>query len=122
MRRALGLISLALVALVLMPSAASAKLNDLERGRQENAIAKTLVDRSLEAAKDGDYARAHALARSAYLDHYEYVEIPLRLRDPNLVLDTEFAFADLRNDLERRRALGEIRADVRDVRSGILAT
>src|SRR5215213_5421468 len=95
MRRTLGLISLALVALVLLPGAASAKLNDLERGRQENAIAKTLVDRSLEAAKDGDYARAHALARTAYLDHYEYVEIPLRLRDPNLVLDTEFKFAEI---------------------------
>ncbi|HKG38036.1 MAG TPA: FTR1 family protein [Conexibacter sp.] len=122
MRRALGLISLALVALVLLPGAASAKLNDLERGRQENAIAKTLVDRSLEAAKDGDYERAYALARTAYLDHYEYVEIPLRLRDPNLVLDTEFKFADLRNDLEQRRPLDEIRADVRDVRAGILAT
>jgi len=122
MRRALGLISLALVALVLMPGAASAKLNDLERGRQENAIAKTLVDRSLAAAKAGDYERAYALARTAYLDHYEYVEIPLRLRDPNLVLDTEFKFADLRNDLEQRRPLDEIRADVRDARAGILAT
>lgn len=122
MRRALGLISLTLAALVLVPGAASAKLNDLERGRQENAIAKTLVDRSLEAAKAGDYRRAYALARTAYLDHYEYVEIPLRLRDPNLVLDTEFKFADLRNDLEQRRSLDEIRADVRDVRAGILAT
>jgi len=122
MRRAFGLISLALVVLVLLPGAASAKLNDLERGRQENAIAKTLVDRSLQAAKDGDYARAYALARTAYLDHYEYVEIPLRLRDPNLVLDTEFEFADLRNDLEQHRPIEEIRADVRDVRAGILAT
>ena len=58
-----------------------------------------LLDRSLGAAKAGDRERAYALARTAYLDHYEYVEIPLRLRDPNLVLDTEFKFADLRNDL-----------------------
>jgi high-affinity iron transporter len=122
MRRLLGLLSLAVVALALVPGAASAQPNALERGRQENAVAKTLVDRSLEAAKAGDYARAYALARTAYLDHYEYVEIPLRLRDPNLVLDTEFKFADLRNDLEQRRPLDEIRADVRDVRAGILAT
>jgi high-affinity iron transporter len=122
MRRLICLVSLAVVALALAPGAASAKLDALERGRQENAIAKTLVDRSLEAAKAGDYGRAYELARTAYLDHYEYVEIPLRLRDPNLVLDTEFKFADLRNDLEQRRPIDEIRADVREVRSGILAT
>ncbi|MGB2712169.1 MAG: FTR1 family protein [Conexibacter sp.] len=122
MRRSLSLIPLVVVALALLPGAASAKLDALERGRQENAIAKTLVDRSLEAAKAGDYQRAYALARTAYLDHYEYVEIPLRLRDPNLVLDTEFSFADLRNDLEQRRPIDEIRADVREVRAGILAT
>jgi high-affinity iron transporter len=122
MRRFLGLIPLVVVALSLLPGAASAKPNDLDRGRQENAVAKTLVDRSLEAAKDGDYERAYALARTAYLDHYEYVEIPLRLRDPDLVLDTEFEFADLRNDLQDRAPIDTIRADVRDVRAGILAT
>jgi high-affinity iron transporter len=123
MRRSICLILLAVAALALAPGGAAAKGGDaLERGRAENAIAKTLVDRSLEAAKAGDYGRAYELARTAYLDHYEYVEIPLRLRDPNLVLDTEFKFAELRNDLERRRPLDEIRADVRDVRAGILAT
>jgi high-affinity iron transporter len=122
MRRSLGLIPLVLVALALAPGAAAAKPNDLERGRQENAVAKTLVDRALASAKAGGYARAYALARTAYLDHYEYVEIPLRLRDPNLVLDTEFHFADLRNDLTARAPIDTIRADVRDVRAGILAT
>ena len=37
------------------------------------------------------------VARSAYLEHFEFVEIPLRLRNPNLVLDLEFKFADLRD-------------------------
>src|SRR3954451_1368632 len=117
MRRSLSLIPLLLVALaLLLPGAASAKPNDLERGRQENAIAKTLVDRSLEAAKGGDYERAYGLARTAYLDHYEYVEIPLRLRDPTLVLDTDFEFADLRNALQGHAPINTIRADVRGVR------
>jgi len=122
MRRFAVLTSLALLALALVPSIAAARPNDLERGRQENAIAKAMVDRSLAAAKAGDYARAYTLARSAYLDHYEYVEIPLRLRNPNLVLDTEFKFADLRNDLQHRASLATVRADVRDVRAGILDT
>jgi len=122
MRRLLLLVSLAAALLAVVPALAAAAPNALERGRQENAIAKAMVDRSLAAAKAGHYARAYSLARSAYLDHYEYVEIPLRLRDPNLVLDTEFTFADLRNDLKGRAAIDTIRADVRDVRAGILDT
>ena len=47
---------------------------------------------------------AYELARSAYLDHFEFVEIPLRLRDPNLVLDLEFEFADLRDGIRERRS------------------
>jgi high-affinity iron transporter len=122
MRRSVLLLSIVLALLAAVPSLAAAAPNALERGRQENAIAKTMVDRALAAAKAGDYARAYTLARSAYLDHYEYVEIPLRLRDPNLVLDTEFKFADLRNDLKGRAPTNTIRADVRDVRTGILDT
>lgn len=119
----LATVVVALAAFLAIPGVASAKgQDDLERGRKENAVARTLVDKALVAAKAGDYERAYELARTAYLDHYEYVEIPLRLRDPNLVLDTEFKFQDLRNDLERKRPIDEIRADVRDVRGGIDAT
>jgi high-affinity iron transporter len=121
-RRTALAFALFLLGALALPSAALAKQDALERGRTENAIARTLVDRSLEAAKQGDYARAHALARTAYLDHYEYVEIPLRLRDPNLVLDTEFKFAALREDLANKAPLSEIRGDVREVRAGITDT
>jgi high-affinity iron transporter len=126
MRRSLrtfALLAAAVTAVVLATAGtAGAKQNALERGRSENEVARVLVDRSLEAAKAGDYERAYALARTAYLDHYEYVEIPLRLRDPDLVLDTEFKFAELRRDLQDDRPLNTIRGDVRDVREGMLAT
>src|SRR4051812_45951123 len=107
------------------PSAAFARQDDLQKGRHENGVARVLVDRTLAAAKAGDFHGAYELARKAYLDHYEYVEIPLRLRNPNLVLDTEFKFAELRNDLRHARGPGDldtIRADIRDVRGGLLAT
>jgi len=109
-------------ALALGPVTAFAATNDLDRGRVENRTAAVLIDRALEAAKSGDYERARELARTAYLDHYEFVEIPLRLRDPNLVLDTEFRFAELRQDLAERRPIDEIRGDVRAVRDGIQKT
>jgi high-affinity iron transporter len=120
--RTVALVAASFALLALAPGLAAARPNDLERGRAENQIARTMLDSSLATAKAGDYAKAYELARSAYLDHYEYVEIPLRLRDPNLVLDTEFKFADLRNDLQDRKGIDTIRADVRDVRQGILDT
>ena len=64
---------------------------------------------ALAAYKAGDKARAYKLARDAYLDHFEFVEIPLRLRNPNLVLDTEFTFAEMRNHI-RSGALRRHRA------------
>jgi high-affinity iron transporter len=118
-----ALILLVVTALALaIPTPVSAATNQLDRGRAENKIASGLIDDSLKAAKGGDYEKARELARSAYLDHYEFVEIPLRLRDPNLVLDTEFQFAELRHDLTERRPIGEIRDDVRAVRDGVHKT
>ena len=101
---------------------AAAEPKDLERGRAEIDKASVLVDRALEAVKDGDRERAYRLARSAYLDHYEFVEIPMRLRDPNKVLDTEFKFAAMRNDIRDGAPLSDIRRDVADVREGLVAS
>ena len=74
----------------------------VERAQAEVDRALVLVDQSVEAAEEGDRERGYDLARSAYLDHFELVEIPLRLRDPNLVLYLEFAFADLRDGYRDR--------------------
>ena len=43
----------------------------------------------------------------------EFVEIPMRLRDPNKVLDTEFKFAQLRDDIRGGAPLSEIRRVLR---------
>ncbi len=45
----------------------------------------------------GDTQAAYTSARSAYLDSYEYVEIPLRAIAPDFTLEVEFQFANLRN-------------------------
>src|SRR4051794_20699083 len=121
MRRVLLALVTAIAALALA-APAQAATNDLERGRDEIAKASALVDQSLDAVKEGDRGRAYTLARDAYLDHYEFVEIPMRLRDPNKVLDTEFKFARLRNDIRDGAPLDRIRRDVADVRSGLVAS
>jgi len=52
--------------------------------------------------KEGDYQSAYSTARTAYLDSYEHVEIPLRAIDPNFTLEAEIQFAELRNLINNR--------------------
>ncbi|MGI8593881.1 MAG: FTR1 family protein [Solirubrobacteraceae bacterium] len=118
--RLLLTVFLALAAALALAGPAAAAPSDLERGREEIDKAAVLVDRALAAVKEGDRAQAYELARSAYLDHYEFVEVPMRLRDPNKVLDTEFSFAQLRNDIREGAPLADVRSDVADVRSGLV--
>src|SRR5919198_6720123 len=100
MRRvAITLLALALLTVPAAPAAASAGEQQVARARDEVAQARALIAKSLAEVKAGDRSSAYAHARSAYLDHFEVVEVPLRLRDASIVLDSEFAFAQLRNDI-----------------------
>jgi high-affinity iron transporter len=92
MRRVLTVL-LAAVPLLAFAAPALAADSSLERGRQEIEKSRVLLGESLDALKAGDRDKAYKLSREAYLDHFEFVEIPLRLRNPNLVLDTEFKYA-----------------------------
>jgi len=118
--RLLLTVSVVLATALVLAGPAAAAPSDLERGREEIDKASVLVDRALTAVKDGDRTQAYDLARAAYLDHYEFVEVPMRLRDPNKVLDTEFSFAQLRNDIREGASLADIRGDVADVRAGLV--
>ena len=46
---------------------------------------------------EGNHQAAFTSARTAYLDSYEHVEIPLRTIDPDFTLEVEIQFAELRN-------------------------
>jgi high-affinity iron transporter len=119
MRRAL-ISLLTAVALLAIAAPAFGADSSLERGRREIDTSRALLEQSLRAVKAGDRDRAYALSREAYLDHFEFVEIPLRLRNPNLVLDTEFKYAKLRNDIRDGAPLSAIRADTADVRAALV--
>jgi len=64
---------------------------------------------------DGNYQDAYTSARTAYLDSYEYVEIPLRAIDPDFTLEVEFQFAELRNKIQNQ----EPYEDVEEIAIGI---
>ena len=108
-----------LLAALAAPAAARADDGQVERARTEVVRARELVDESMAAARTGDRERAYDLAREAYLDHFEYAEIPLRLRDPNLVLDLEFSFATLRNGIRDGAPLSELNSTAQELRVGL---
>src|SRR5919107_1053538 len=108
MRRALTALLTVLAVLALAGPAFGAD-DSLQRGRAEIGKSRALLDAALEAVKAGDRERAYELARTSYLDHFEFVEIPLRLRNPNLVLDLEFKFADLRDGIAEGAPVSELK-------------
>ena len=119
MRRALTAL-LTIVALLAVAAPALGATVTTERAQQQIDQSRIVLGRSLDALKAGDRDRAYALSRDAYLDHFEFVEIPLRLRNPNLVIDTEFKYAKLRNDIRDGASVGRIRSDTAVVRAALV--
>jgi high-affinity iron transporter len=67
-----------------------------------------MLEETLLHYEQGDVQSAHASARSAYLDSYEFVEIPLRAIDPDYTLEVEYQFATLRNLIKQEAPQNEI--------------
>jgi high-affinity iron transporter len=77
-----------------------------------------LVD-LLQLYKEGNYDKAFATSRSAYLDSYEGIEIPLRPINPDFTLDMEIKFAELRNMIQQHLQYEKVEAKVVEIRSGL---
>ena len=65
--------------------------------------------------ENGDYDTAYASARTAYLDSYEFIEIPLRPIDPDFTLEVEYQFAEMRNLIKERAAYTDIQKIVIEI-------
>jgi high-affinity iron transporter len=117
-RRILGL---ALLAGALWWIGAPAQAADVtpREGVEELDRSRALVDRSLELYEAGEAEAAYEAARNAYLDHFEYVEIPLRVRDEALTLEAEEDFAILRNAIESGAPRPQVRATAAELRASL---
>lgn len=118
MVRRLAAASLLAVGLLLVPSPALAQVTP-EEAIVELDRARALIDRSLALYDEGRGDRAYTAARDAYLDHFELVEIPLRVRDEVLTLELEEDFAELRNLIRAGAPPGEVEAAAAEVRRGL---
>lgn len=65
------------------------------------------------------YDEAYKTARSAYLDSYERIEIPLRPIDPDFTLDVEIKFAELRNYIQLHKPYENIEGKITEIRRAL---
>ncbi|MBM4407463.1 MAG: hypothetical protein FJ038_02400 [Chloroflexi bacterium] len=82
-------------------------------------VVRDELNNTVALYESGDDRRALASARSAYLDSFELVEFPLRDRDPNLTLEMEDAFAELRANIRARVPAEEVVRNVARLQLGM---
>jgi high-affinity iron transporter len=92
--------------------AKAAVRNDIDTIRMQ-------LDETLRLHKEENYEGALLTSRSAYLDSYESVEIPLRPIDPDFTLEMEIKFAELRNLIQAQAPYEEAEAKVVEIRRGL---
>ena len=77
------------------------------------------LDETLGLYSQGDTQGALLTSRSAYLDSYENIEIPLRPIDPDFTLEMEIKFAELRNLILSDAPFEQLEAKVIEIRQGL---
>jgi high-affinity iron transporter len=77
------------------------------------------LDESLSLYNEGKIQEALTTSRSAYLDSYENVEIPLRPIDPDFTLDMEIKFAELRNLIQSNAEYDQVLKKASEIKSGL---
>ncbi|MEX2193536.1 MAG: FTR1 family protein [Nitrosarchaeum sp.] len=87
--------------------------------KNEIDVIREKLEETLLHYSRGDTQSAHASARSAYLDSYEFVEIPLRVIDPDFTLEVEYQFAALRNLIKQEASQEEIQEIIVGIRRNL---
>jgi len=85
----------------------------------ETESIRDLLQQSMHAYRQSDFESAYKFSRGAYLDHFENIEIPLRVLDSDLTLDMEYRFADLRTKMQAGAPAAEVEGSIRAVREGL---
>jgi high-affinity iron transporter len=93
--------------------------NEKSGVRKEIDFIRDSLEETLAHYSNGDYDSSYATARSAYLDSYEFVEIPLRQIDPDFTLEVEYQFAQLRNLINERADYDDVQKVVIDIRRNL---
>jgi high-affinity iron transporter len=77
------------------------------------------LDDMLNQYSKGSHAEALSTSRSAYLDSYENIEVPLRPINPDFTLDMEIKFAELRNLVQAKASYEKVQNKAFEIRQGL---
>lgn len=80
---------------------------------------RDMLETMLVQYQNGQYTEAFTSARSAYLDSYEHVEVPLRSIDPDFTLQVELEFSQLRQLISEKADYAKVQEAAVKVRHSL---
>ena len=80
---------------------------------------RSSLEDMLKQYSKGSYGDALSTSRSAYLDSYENIEVPLRPINPDFTLDMEIKFAQLRNLIFAKASYERVQEKTFEIRQGL---
>ena len=109
-----GLLAVVVVVALSGGVAHAAGASSASRNTRAQAIAeldktRATIDQTLRLLDQGRRDEAFAVSKAGYLDHFETVEIPLRVADPALTLKAEETFAEIRALTKSTATTGQVR-------------
>src|SRR5947209_17683358 len=87
-----------------------------ENAIRQLAMVRASIDQTLELVKQGKIDEAYTQAKTGYLDHFEYVEVPLRVVAPDLTADAETKFAEIRGLIKDNAPVDVVRTNIIELR------
>ncbi|HEX6403006.1 MAG TPA: FTR1 family protein [Pseudonocardiaceae bacterium] len=87
-----------------------------EEAIRQLAVVRASIDQTLELVKQGKIDEAYTQAKTGYLDHFEYVEIPLRVVAPDLTAEAETKFAEIRGLIKDNAPVDAVRTNIIELR------
>ena len=99
-----------------LPSTPAAAATSRQDAIEEVQNVRISIDLTLSLIKQGRSEEAFTAAANGYLNHFELVEVPLRIIDNDLTIDTEGRFADIRQLIRNHAPVSRIRDELVDLR------
>ena len=115
---ALAVVVGAALALHAAPAGAQAAVTKQQAVDQLDQV-RTSIDETLSLLKSGQTDAAYEQARAGYLDHFERVEVPLRVAAPELTVKAEAQFAELRELIRNGGSVDDVRSRVVELRGTV---
>ena len=103
------------VAAQVSPASAQTSTSKDEAIKQLDSVRAT-VDQTIALLDAGNRDAAFEQAVTGYLEHFELVEIPLRVADPDLTVQAEGVFAETRQLIKNGASTSEVRAKLIELR------